>query len=549
MPVLWQPVVETTLASLDPSLGAAYTLNIVTTQWIDVGILLRFQMWNGLTTTYYDAIGGNTLAEFELIVTTAIPPGTVVVVCMRASGTALYGYTGSETYATGGAGIMPGLFGIHNSLLCFAFAPTVKGAWTPARGRPMFAIGFNYAYVENKDQMGTGANGPAEGGGCAQPYTGPSDPRRTAPNFPDQYSGLNAMSPSQYVWTFIYEVVYPVVQRFPNITEDIFTPEWICVPVPGIKYQGLVPKYTAGSWTNLREIIAQPWTVIKDNYYSVSNWEWYTVLADYILPKIASPDVGPFIPSLMPGQLVPVYFLPKYKNIDTDNSPITTAPLNNVNAARLGMLVTSPIDAGASIFFTNQAYDADNGGFGPRNASTGTAIFINNVWSFQWHTPGNRVIPAGTVVVIDNIGGAGPITVYDAHDSTADVGVITLPYGGNINNASADQAVVGLIALGAWAPWGVGGARPLSASNFICAALSDQYAGDFPPLSPCLTINKNRFVGQVIFGRGRVFDNKNLPGTVQCAMINSANFTQICITDILDTNELPVFLGMSGFSW
>jgi hypothetical protein len=251
----------------------------------------------------------------------------------------------------------------------------------------------------------------------------------------------------------------------------------------------------------------------------------------------------------MPGQLVPVYFLPKYKNIDTDNSPITTAPLNNVNAARLGMLVTSPIDAGASIFFTNQAYDADNGGFGPRNASTGTAIFINNVWSFQWHTPGNRVIPAGTVVVIDNIGGAGPITVYDAHDSTADVGVITLPYGGNINNASADQAVVGLIALGAWAPWGVGGARPLSASNFICAALSDQYAGDFPPLSPCLTINKNRFVGQVIFGRGRVFDNKNLPGTVQCAMINSANFTQICITDILDTNELPVFLGMSGFSW
>jgi hypothetical protein len=545
MPVLWQPIVETTLAGLNPALGAAYTLNIITTQWIDVGILLRFQMWDGMNSPYYAAVSDNTVAEFDLIVQTAIPPGTVVIVSMRPTGTALYGYTGSETYATGGAGINPTFFRLYNSLLCFAFAPTVSGAWTPAKGRPMFAIGFNYAYVENKNQMGTGENGsglgPGPDFGCAEPYRGDDDPRRTAPNFPDQYSGIVG----EYKWTFIYEVVYPAIQRFNITPQSITDPVWECVPVPGIKYEGLITKYTAGSWTNLREIIAQPWTIFKDNYYSVSNWEWYTVLADYVLPTVVSPDVGPFEPSLMPGQLVPVYFRPRYKNINTDHSPIDTEPMRNVHSARIGMLVASPIDAGSKIYFTTNAYDATYGGFGPRKSGIGQAIFLNNLWAFQWTTPGDRVIPAGTVVVIDNIGGVGPMAVYDAHDAGADVGVVISPYGGTINN----QAVVSLIALGAWAPWGVGGSRPLSASMFICAALSDQYSGDFPPLSPCLTINKDRFVGQVIYGRGRVFDNKSLPGTVQCAMINSACFTQIDYVEELDTNELPVFTGMRHFSW
>lgn len=540
MPVLWQPIVETTLAGLDPALGAAYTLNIVTTQWIDVGILLRFQMWNGMDSTYYNAIAANAMAEFDLIVQTAIPPGTVVVVSMRPTGTALYGYTGSDTYASGGAGINPTFFGLYNSLLCFAFAPTVSGAWTPAKGRPMFAIGFNYAYVEGKDQMGTGFNG-GLGTSCAQPYLGPDDPKRTAPNFPDQYSGIT----DDYKWTIVYEVVYPAIQRFNIKPTNIADLTWVCVPVPGIKYIGLVNRYTAGSWTNLREIIAQPWTIFKDNYYSVSNWEWYTVLADYVLPTVVSPDVGPFVPSLMPGQLVPVYFRPRYKDINTDHSPIKTEPMRNVHSARIGMLVASPIDAGTRVYFTTNSYDAMNGGFGPRKSGIGQAIFVNNLWSFEWITPGDRVIPAGTVVVIDNIGGVGPMSVYDAHDAGADVGVVATPYGGTINR----QAVVSLIALGAWAPWGVGGSRPLSASMFVCAALSDQYAGDFPPLSPCLTINKDRFVGQVIYGRGRVFDNKNLPGTVQCAMINSACFTQVDYLEEIDTNELPVFLGMKHFSW
>jgi hypothetical protein len=541
MPVLWQPIVQTTLASLDPALGAAYTLNIITTQWIEVGILLRFQMWNGMNSKYYQATD---LVEFDLIVQTAIPPGTVVVVCMRPTGTALYGYTGSETYATGGAAINPAFFQLYNSLLCFAFAPTVSGAWTPARGRPMFAIGFNYAYVEGKDQMGTGGNfGDPSDSGCAAPYLGEDDPRRTAPNFPDQYSGLTAEG--EYKWTFVYEVVYPAIQRF-NITQDYADPVWECVPVPGIKYEGLITKYTAGSWTNLREIIAQPWTIFKNNYYSVSNWEWYTVLADYVLPTVVSPDVGPFVPSLMPGQLVPVYFRPVYKNINTDHSPIETEPMRNVRSARLAMLVVSPISPGSAIYFTNNAYDSTYGGFGPRKSGIGQAVFLNNMWSFQWVTPGDRVIPAGTVVVIDNIAAIGtPMVVYDAHDPTADVGAVISPYGGAING----QAVVGLIALGAWAPWGVGGSRPLSASMFICAALSDQYSGDFPPLSPCLTINKDRFVGQVIYGRGRVFDNKNLPGTVQCAMINSSPFTQVDYLEDVDASELPVFRGMHNFSW
>lgn len=520
MPVLWQPLVQTSLASLDPEVPAFFTLNLLTTQWIDKGILLRFQMWNGADTTYYGAIGDSTLVEWDLIVREAIPPGTTLVVAMRETGTAIWGFTGRKTYATGGAGIPAALFGANNSCLCFAFAPTTSGAWTPARGRPMFAIGFNHP---SPPQMGSNSDGD-ECGTVPTPGTG----QPTAPNFPDQWSDV----PDP--WTFVYEVVYPYIQPL-TIGADRF-----CAPVLGIKFEAPIPVYPTGSWSNARDSIAQPWTIIKDNYLSVNNWQYYSV-AETAVFSVLSPAVGPFVFAAMPGQLVPVYWQPRYKDINTDTTPQDGTPLAT-NFARLGLLVTSPLQPNMSIYFTNDEFDASNGGFGPRRATTGVAPFINTNPAFTWVT-GSSVIPAGTVVLIDQIGAdVGPITVQDAHDSAADVGAI-------IGNRINGEAVPSLMALGVWLAWGAGGARPIAAGMFTCAALSDQYAGDFPPLSPCLTIHKDRFVGQVIYGMNRVFDNKNLFGTVQAPLVNCANFTQLTIDTAVAATELPTFLNMSNFAW
>lgn len=543
MPLLWQPTVQTSLASLSPTIPAAYTLVVIATQRIDRGIVLRFQMWDGQNFTYEDAANGASggapgayLAEWDLIVQQTIEAGTVLVVSMRETGTALWGYTGSTIYASNGAGIPAACFTVHSSLLCFAFAPTVTGQWSPALGMPMFAIGFNHP---DPPQMGSSTSE----GDCGAP-TVPGSPQASAPNFPDQYGVLSSTSPR---WTFTYEVVYPIIQPININLNPLEAPEWVCAPVLGIKFEGAVSKHTAGSWSNLRDIIAQPWTVIKDTYLSVNNWQYYSILESFGFPRFVSPDTGPFVPSLEPGQLVPVYWKPKYKNINTDTDAISGSSPLSTTAAQLALLVTSPIAMGTAVYFTNDAYDAENGGFGPRSSGTGSAVFVDNLWSFVWNSSGTRVIPAGTVVFLDNIGGVGPITIVDAHNTALDVGSITIPFGGD--GTIQDEDVVSLIALGAWFPWGVGSSRPLSTSMFVCAALSDQYAGDFPPLSPCLTISRTRYTGQVIFGRRKIFDNRFLPGTVQNAIIHSSTFTSLPWNTIVLPEEMPVFKNMGSFSW
>lgn len=530
MPVLWQPGVQTTSASLDPAIPAGYTLNLITSQWIDKGILLRFQMWSGDSLTYAEALAASDLIEWDLVVNQAIPPGTVLTAAMTETHTALWAYSGRTTYASGGAGIPAAFFGNFKSLMVFAFAPTVTGAWTPSKGQPMFAIGFNHP---PEGQAGTGGD-PAVP--CS---TNPVGAEVTAPNFPDQFS--NYADP----WKIVYRVVYPNVQPLTITVADVSVS--VCAPVLGIKFEAPIPAYPSGSWSNVREIVAQPWVVIKDNYVSVNNWQYYSVIETYALP-VVSPDVGPFVLTAMPGQLVVVYWQPRYKDINTDMSPIDNndlvppPPQRDSGAAQIGLLVTSPLQPQQTIHFTNDEYDAGNGGFGPRNPNVGTAQFINNQPSFTWVT-GSSVIPAGTVVFIDNIGGdTGPITIENAHDSSADVGAI-------INNNIQGEAVTSLIALSVWLSWGTGAARPLLAGLFVTAALSDQYAGDFPPMSPCLTINKDRWVGSVIYGQNQVFDNRQLPGTVQCALINCATFTELPFGTAVTPTSLPTFLNMECFAW
>lgn len=541
MPVLYQPITQTTLASLDPSVPALYTLNLLATQDIDAGIRLRFQMWDGQTATYADAIAGTDLVEWDLILSRPIAAGTLLVASVRETGTALYGYTGSTVYASNGAGIPAPYFKLHNSLLCFAFAPGDRGSWTPAIGMPMFAIGFQHPCVDDPcpPQMGTGGDPEAPCGSGPEPL---GSPLYTAPNFPDQYGDPSLTTPT---WTFLYEVVYPAYQPINIQTDPLGAPNYVCLPVPGIKFEADT-MYTAGSWTNARDIIAQPWTVITNNYLSVNNWRFYSALETAFVPDV-TPDVGPFLPSLMPGQLVPVYWSPRYKDINTNTTPISIGPMLS-SWASVGFLVTAPIDPGCSVFFTTDSYDAANGGFGPRKPGTGVATFLNNVPSFVWQTPGNRSIPAGTVVFIDRIGAdAGAITIVDAHDSTADVGAIYMPVGGG--PGITGTAVTCLFALGTWTAQGPGSSRPVAASRFVAAVLTDQYAGDYPPLSPSLTINPVRFSGQVIYGMDRVFDNHNLPGTVQCALINSATFTQLPWGTEITPDNLPAFRGMACFAF
>jgi hypothetical protein len=522
MPLLWQPVVQTSLATLAPSSAALYTLLVVSTMRIQRGVLLRFQMYDGQRHIYDYAAANGLLTQFDLILSQDIPPATVLVVSMRETGTSLFGYSGTAVYSAGsGAGVPSTFFTLGASLLCFAFAPTVNGSWTPATGMPMFAIGFNYppSYPECSHEP------PMLGSALA-----------TAPNFPDQYAAAG----TQPRWVFTYEVVYPVLQYVPEVDA--------CLDVPGIKYEGLVTKYAAGSWTNLRDIITQPWTVIRaPNFLSVSNWEYYTALEEYALPSFLSPDTGPFVAACMPGQLVPVYWKPSYRDPASDEMlPIQSGPLVGAYA-QIALLVTSPIPGGTITYFTNDQFDAANGGFGPHQSGIGTATFVDNNWSFAWTTPATRVIPAGTVVFIDNIGNpeALEITIRDAHDSTAVVGAISIPVGGTIQS----EAVPSLIALGAWSEWAVGGSRPLVASMFVCAALSEQYAGDFPLLSPALTIHKDRFVEQVVYMQNRIIDNRNLPGTVQCAMINSSNFQRLAWGTEVTPESMPFFRGMDMFSW
>jgi hypothetical protein len=242
----------------------------------------------------------------------------------------------------------------------------------------------------------------------------------------------------------------------------------------------------------------------------------------------------------MPGQLVAVFFKPVPRDIDS----ATNQPLPGYGFGAAAFVVTAPIPPKTSVFFTTDEWDEVNGGFGPRNSTTGTAPFIDTAATFQWIT-GARVIPAGSVVLFSGIG-SSVIVVQDAHDTSADVGAV-------VYNNSAGQAVSSLLVCSVWTTGGTGTARPIFSGLFTTALLSNQYAGDYPSLSPCLTINRYVFEGPSIYGQGQTFDNTGLPATVQSAMINSQRFQLLTQDDALvvlaTPSLLPSFLGMCAFNF
>jgi hypothetical protein len=543
MPVLWQPSVQTQLAHTELDVVSRYTLNVITTQWIQKGVLFRFQMWQGCDVwgsedeaqaaqTYAAAQAANTLAEFDLIVVQDIPPATVLVVSITDTATSMFAYTGRAVYATGGGSVNAGYFGPNKSCVCFAFAPTASGAWTPAAGRPQFAIGFN-----RPDETLTGVE-------CFAPEMNPPA-SSLAPNFPDQFSGI------ENPWTFVYRVVFPYVIPGSALPSTVVDPP-ACLGVTGLKFNGAAVTVAVGSWSNLRDLIAQPWTIAMDAYYSKSDWFPYAYDADPLQLE-QGPNVGPFALGAGPGQLAVVYFQPRYKDINTLTTPYAGPNAGlDYGKAQLALLVTSPLAAGQTIYFTNEDYNAAAGGFGPRGALLGSATFQTAQPSFTWQVGINKV-PAGTVVFIDNIGhNTSPITIVDAHDSTRDVGTIT-------TNTIAGQAVVGLTALSVWFTFGIGAARPLTSELFVAAALSDQYSGDIPPLMPMLSMQRTRLVGKNVYGDGKaildsraqpyVVNNLGVFGTVQAPMVNAATPTSLPDGALATAPAMPVFLGMADFAW
>ncbi len=515
MPVLWQPEIQTSLATniYGPP---TYTLNVITTQWIDQGVIFQFQVWNGLQYTYQDAkdLGDGVLAKFELIVRKPIPPATVLIVSMTTTATTMWSYTGAVQHTNVGTGLPAAAFSRFSSCICFAYAPTTSGAWVPDRGQPQFAIGFNYKNADSE---------PGQLQGC-EPSGITYAPSATAPNFPDQFS--NYENP----WVFLYSVVYPCVQRFPVVDPDI-QPD--CSDVIGIKFEFSINAYSRASWSSLRNILTQPYTVHRDNYESVTHWYPYSSIEGFVGNDVTTADVGPFRWAGMAGQLVVVYFRPLPLDIDTNTDPI---PL--YDPAEIAFLVTAPIPPRSTIYFTIDAYDSLHSGFGPRDTLT-PGNFINQDPSFVWKT-NSDIVPAGTVVFITGIG-TSDMQIQDAQ-YMVNVGSI-------IDNVTDGKAVVSVIALGVWTNFGAGSARPIDASEFIAAALSNQYAGDFPSLAPCVTINKNLFYGPAIYGQYQLFDNMGLPGTVQAPMINSAVFKLLPDNTVVEPTTLPVFTNMACFNF
>jgi hypothetical protein len=355
-------------------------------------------------------------------------------------------------------------------------------------------------------------------------------------------------------WIFKYSVVYPN-----HVTVQVGEGEYKCANVQGIKFymgDGLTC-FATGSWTNLRDRISQPLTIVQNALETVSNWAMTGLVDEDTVPAQVGwtdPTPGPtFTLAAAPGQLVPVYWQPRYQDIQTALEPIvgkTGAAYRDSGSAEIALLVTSPLQPNQTIYFTNEQFNDVSRGFGPRNPVSGS--FLNPQPAFAWVT-GARVIPAGTVVFIRNIGAdADPITIQDAQNSAADVGSIP---GGGI--AIAGQAVPSLMVLGAWLQHNPSEAAATTlADKFACAALSDQYAGDYPPLSPTLTINQfaHQWTGQVIYGMGmdgigEVFDASGMPGSVQSAAINSAEFRALPFNTAILPASLPKFLGMECWSF
>ena len=554
MPVLWQPSVQTALASAVTSTDAAYTLNVVTTQWIHPGILFRFQMWFG---DYAAALAGGTLYQFDLVVRKPISPGTTCIVKMNTSGTSLYSYSTPDVYASGGAAVPAAAFVVGSSLVCFAFTPTATNRWLPTRGQPMFAIGFHGP--ESDDEIIS----------VCPEYVDPSPSgsptwRYFLPRFPNQWAPVSYTPDIR--WEFDYEVVFPIVVQNPVTLSDLDDPVQPCLLVRGIKVTGANPMFAVGSWSNLRDKIAQPWTTQNFLVSSPTRWVAFlsaaSVAQDPNLSGITgyfqsfptsdylTPDAGPFVAAAMPGQLAVVYFSPRYRAIFDevpDAWPEAIDPeYTDAGSAEVAYLVTSPLQPGQDLYFTIEAYSAGIGGFGLRKGSTSLSGFVGLEPSFVW-TTGNAVIPAGTVVLISNIGSDTlPISLTAASPA---VGGLAADFGFIRKNNTQGRRVVSIITTAQWAQYSLAALQPWTAEMFVTAALSDGYTGDFPPLSPMLTMQRTRLSGTNVYGRNRIIDCAGLPGTVQAALINGAALSRVHDGTRVPFPDLPVFINMQGFLW
>jgi len=531
MPVLYNPSAYTDLNNTNPTLRSTYTMNLVTTAAIHVGICLRFQMYDGVAYTYAGAVAANAVVQWDLVVTTGIPAGTVVVVAVTPLSTSLVDFSGVTIYASGGQGVPSAYLHPHNSTLCWAFAPTAVGGWAPPAGKPMFAIGYRWSAVQD---------GPSTVAPCAGPAPGDLV-ALSAPNFPDQWSFGGSLT-----WKFTYQVVFTLA--YTSQTTVAGSTVDTCNTVDAFKVQSaadaLSPLYVSGEWSNLRDVLAQPFTMLSPTVTSPSRWVPYK-------PDTDNANVGPFVLAASPGQLAVVYFQPRQLNMSsTGMTPATTGEFTG--PGRLGLLVTSPLPPRTSLYFTVLPYNSLLGGFGPRDTeSLSSTAFVDHAPSFVWVT-GSCPIPAGTVVFIDNIGsGTEDPTIVDAHDTTSNrVGALVSNTLTTMDGLGT--AVPSICIVSDWVNFGgTGGARPLTADHFVTAVFSDQYYGDPVPLSPMLTMPRTRVYGAIAYSLGRIINNENLPGTVQAAIINSASLTALssASSSLITPGDMPTFLGMTPFRW
>jgi hypothetical protein len=235
---------------------------------------------------------------------------------------------------------------------------------------------------------------------------------------------------------------------------------------------------------------------------------------------------------LQEGQLAVVYFKPYPANY-AQNTVLPIAPLSpGYGPAEIAIVVTVPIPAQSKIYGTVLGYDAPNQGFGPRNPIT--PAFVTTTSTFEWTTSVD-VIPAGTVVLITGIGGIANLQIFNAHS--------LLPVGTVAYSTPAPVVTFPVVSVSFLARWEIGAPQ-----RFITAALSNQYVGDFPNLSPSLTIAPSPFALPSIYGQGQTFNNAGLSGTVQSAMVNSGAYTTLPWTGTVPATSLPVFKNMATFS-
>jgi hypothetical protein len=594
-----------------------YTLTVIATVPIAAGILFRFQFFDGLNVTYDDAVALSDVSQIDITIMEDIPVGTVVVVALTEDSSTLRSLANDVVYGIGETYYLDSIraASANHTCLCWAYAPIPttypNTSWVPAAGQPQFNIGYAWQT-------------PATPNPCPD-VSGLTPSQATAPNVPDQWTDGQR-------WTWTYEVVYPV--QFLENDPDTAGAS-LCVTVTAIKVVGGESVFVPGSWSALRDVIAQPWTAAQTNANTPSRWEVHlgakiylrgvtgvtTVLdeakltggsgnsgyyddmqlvvefaegpetreiSDYDgpnllatlttdfsadpsqlpfrvqVPIVNATNSGPFVFAATPGQLAVVYFRPRQQVLDCDppvvNSsllPATTGPWTE--PAELGLLVTSPLPPRTTLYFTVEPYNSQLSGFGSANplvasdsVCAGNTSFVTHAPSFMWVT-GSCVVPAGTVVFIDNIGsGTVDPIIVDAHYP----GVVPNQVGSIVNNTlkapgDAGTAVPSIIITSDWVNYGPGAPRPLAANRFVAAVLSDQYTGDAPPLAPMLTMPGTRAYGAVGYALGQTVDGCGLPGGAQAALANSTPWTVLteATADALVSTDLPSFTGMQGWSW